>query len=145
MKGRIINYSPRENKGIISGEDGRLYDFSMASWKATQIPALDMRVIFEQENEEARNVYIDVEYLTKATKGKSKIVAGVLAICLGFLGAHKFYLGKILSGLVYLLLNTIGLRVTKLLNYIPNYVLIIIAIIEGIFYLTKRDGEFYDL
>lgn len=33
---------------------------------------------------------------------KNKWIALILCICLGFLGAHKFYEGKILLGIVYL-------------------------------------------
>ena len=35
--------------------------------------------------------------------GRNKIVAGILAILLGGFGAHKFYLGKIGLGILYLL------------------------------------------
>lgn len=60
---------------------------------------------------------------------KSKVVAGVLAILLGALGVHKFYLGKIGQGIVYLLFCWTG---------IPG----IIGLIEGIIYLVKSDEEF---
>ena len=35
--------------------------------------------------------------------GKSRTVAVLLALFLGGIGAHKFYLGKVGTGLVYLL------------------------------------------
>ncbi|MFT3951950.1 MAG: TM2 domain-containing protein [Oscillospiraceae bacterium] len=60
---------------------------------------------------------------------KSKIAAGVLAIVLGGLGIHKFYLGKVGLGVVYLLLCWTG---------IPA----IIGLIEGIIYLTSNDHNF---
>lgn len=60
---------------------------------------------------------------------KSRIVAAVLAFCLGGLGAHKFYLGSIGMGILYLLFFWTG---------IPA----IVALIEGILYLTKSDDEF---
>ncbi|WP_337967784.1 TM2 domain-containing protein [uncultured Flavobacterium sp.] len=60
-----------------------------------------------------------------------KVVAGILAILLGFLGIHKFYLGYTKEGIIQILLNIIfgigGL----------------IGIIEGIIYLTKTDEDFY--
>jgi hypothetical protein len=40
------------------------------------------------------------------------------------------------------LTNTIGFAVTWLFLFIPNIVLGIIAIVEGIIYLTKTDEEF---
>jgi TM2 domain-containing membrane protein YozV len=60
---------------------------------------------------------------------KSRAAAALLAIFLGGLGAHKFYLGKPLMGILYLLFCW---------TMIPA----IIGLIEGIIYLTKSDEEF---
>jgi TM2 domain-containing membrane protein YozV len=60
---------------------------------------------------------------------KNKIIAGVLAILLGGLGVHKFYLGNLGQGIIYLLFCWTG---------IPG----IIGLIEGILYLVKTDEEF---
>ena len=60
---------------------------------------------------------------------KSKVAAGLLAIFLGGIGVHKFYLGKPLMGLLYLIFCWTG---------IPA----IIGLIEGIIYLTKTDEAF---
>lgn len=145
MKGRIIDYSTRENKGIISAEDGRHYEFSGANWRATQTPTLGMKVEFDLDNDRAGNVYFDVAYLKESTKQKNRVVAGLLAIFLGFWGVHKFYLGMFGAGLVFLLINTIGFAVTKAFGRIPNYALIVIAILEGIVYLSKSDDDFHSL
>lgn len=75
---------------------------------------------------------------------KDKTAAGLLAIFLGFLGIHKFYLGYTGSGLVYLLTNTVGLMVTWIVLFLPNIVLGIISFVEGIIYLTKTDQGFQD-
>lgn len=60
---------------------------------------------------------------------KNKVVAGLLAIFLGTFGVHKFYLGKIGMGIIYLLLCW---------TYIPA----IIGFIEGIMYLCSNDHNF---
>ena len=60
---------------------------------------------------------------------KSKVAAGVLAILLGSLGIHKFYLGKIGMGILYLLFCWTG---------IPA----IVGLIEGIIYLCSNDENF---
>ena len=57
------------------------------------------------------------------------MTAGLLAIFVGYFGAHKFYLGQIGIGVVYLLFCWTG---------IPG----IIALIEGIILLTMSDEEF---
>lgn len=60
-----------------------------------------------------------------------KVVAGILAILIGALGIHKFYLGYTKEGIIQLLLG--------LMCGIGG----VIGIIEGILYLTKTDEEFY--
>ncbi len=60
---------------------------------------------------------------------KNKYVAGILAILLGDLGIHKFYLGRIGSGILYLLFCWTG---------IPA----IIGLIEGIIYLCTDEEKF---
>ncbi len=60
---------------------------------------------------------------------KSKIAAGVLAILLGGIGVHKFYLGKIGMGILYVVFCWTG---------IPA----LIGLIEGIMYLCSNDENF---
>lgn len=60
---------------------------------------------------------------------KSKITAGVLALILGGLGIHKFYLGNVGMGILYLL-------------FCWTYIPCIIGLIEGIIYLTSNDHNF---
>lgn len=60
---------------------------------------------------------------------KSKIAAGILAILLGGWGIHKFYLGKVGMGIVYILFCWTG---------IPS----LVGLIEGIIYLTSNDHNF---
>lgn len=67
---------------------------------------------------------------------KSKTAAGLLAIFLGSLGIHKFYLGYTKSGVIMLLVSLLTFG-------IGAAVMEVIGIIEGIIYLTKTDQEFY--
>lgn len=60
---------------------------------------------------------------------KNKIVAGLLGIFLGGIGIHKFYMGKIGMGILYLVFCWTG---------IPA----IIGFIEGIIYLCSNDENF---
>ncbi|GAU76257.1 TM2 domain-containing protein [Fusibacter sp. 3D3] len=60
---------------------------------------------------------------------KNKTAAGVLAIFLGALGVHKFYLGKPLQGIIYLLFCW---------TYIPG----ILGVIDGIILLTSSEEKF---
>ena len=60
---------------------------------------------------------------------KSKIVAGIFGILLGSFGIHKFYLGKPVVGILYILFFWTA---------IPG----LVGFFEGIMYLGMRDIEF---
>lgn len=60
---------------------------------------------------------------------KNKMVAGLLGIFLGGLGIHKFYMGKIGMGILYLVFCW---------TYIPA----IVGFVEGIIYLCSNDENF---
>jgi len=142
MKGQILDYSLQSNKGTISGADGKRYQFAGSEWKGTGMPMRGMTVDFDAKGNQANAVYLAIG----STAGPmNKTAAGLLAIFLGGLGIHKFYLGFTSPGLVYLITNTIGFAVTWLLLFIPNIALGIMATIEGIIYLTKSDEEFEQL
>ena len=66
---------------------------------------------------------------------KDKAVAGLLAIFLGALGIHEFYLGNNTSAII-------RLAITILTCGWGGAILGIISLIEGIIYLTKSDDEF---
>lgn len=93
---------------------------------------------------------------------KSKMVAGLLALFLGILGTHKFYLGYASAGVAMLLTTIvgspvlIGLAITALANhhelvisfnhglYIlmgPTF-MVLISLSEAIAYLSKSDADF---
>jgi TM2 domain-containing membrane protein YozV/RNA polymerase subunit RPABC4/transcription elongation factor Spt4 len=61
--------------------------------------------------------------------GKEKTTAIVLAFLLGGIGAHKFYLGQIGLGILYLIFSW---------TFIPS----VVAMIEGFIYLAKSEEEF---
>lgn len=68
---------------------------------------------------------------TVAPNGKSKLAAGLLALFVGGFGIHKFYLGRVGQGILYLLLFW---------TFIPA----LIGFIEGVIYLTMSDNAFVE-
>jgi len=60
---------------------------------------------------------------------KSRATAAILAYVLGGLGAHKFYLGKTLSGVLYLL-------------FCWTFVPVLVAFVEGTIYVAMGDDAF---
>lgn len=77
---------------------------------------------------------------------EKKLIAGILALLLGGLGIHKFYLGYTNEGLIMLLVTVVGggvgSAVTCGLMAPIAIVMPIFGLIEGIMYLTKSDEEF---
>ena len=68
-------------------------------------------------------------YIPPSEKMVNKIAYALLAIFLGWLGVHRFYAGKTLSGVLYIILN-----ILTFFMIIP-----IVALIEGIIALTRED------
>lgn len=139
MKGKILDFSIQSNSGAISGEDGERYNFDGADWKGDSPPARGLSVDFSVEDNQAKEVYLAV---SSTGSDKSKTTAGLLAIFLGSWGIHKFYLGYTVPGIIFLLINTVGFLVTWLFLWIPNFLVGVIVLVEGIIYLTKSDEEF---
>lgn len=83
------------------------------------------------EEEEAYRAQMRGKYnpvLTSKSR-KNKYIAAFLAIFLGSFGLHKFYLGKVTWGLIYLF-------------FFWSVVPMIIGIFEGILYLLMSDKSF---
>lgn len=70
---------------------------------------------------------------------RDHVAAGLLAIFLGWLGVHKFYLGYNAQGFILLAVSLIG----GLFSFgLAAGAVVIISIIEGVIYLTKSQSEF---
>ena len=87
--------------------------------------------IEEEEKYRARMVskYHSPIHRLEKKHNRSKVVAGLLAILLGGIGVHKFYLGKQGWGLLYFIFS---------LTFIPA----IVGFFEGIIYFTMSDKSF---
>ena len=90
-----------------------------------QQPQSQPQIIIQQ----AAPQQVYVSGINPAWPVKSKTVAGVLGILLGGIGVHKFYLGKVGMGILYLLFCWTG---------IPA----VIGLIEGIMYLCSNEENF---
>ena len=70
---------------------------------------------------------------------KDHVAAALLAIFLGALGVHKFYLGYNEAGFIMLAVTVVG----SLLTFgIACAVMTVVALIEGVIYLVKSQTEF---
>ncbi|ADV49188.1 TM2 domain-containing protein [Cellulophaga sp. E16_2] len=68
-----------------------------------------------------------------AGEENKKVLAGVLALLLGYLGVHKFILGYQKEGIIQIIATIVTCGFAGLVGFV-----------EGIIYLTKSDEEFYN-
>ena len=132
MRGHVLRYTI-DGTGIISGDDGQRYNFTATDWKLTEFPTQGMYVDFDVQEDRAVDFVLVPTAPAVSAGQKSKVAAGLLALLLGTLGVHKFYLGYPGTGIIYIVLSFtfIGLIFT-----VPA------SLIEGIIYLVKSDEDF---
>lgn len=79
-------------------------------------------------------------------RSEKKLAAGVLAILLGSLGIHKFYLGYNKEGIILLLSTIIIIPLLTIMTcgiagtFYPA--VFVIPVVEGIIYLSMSDEQF---
>ena len=78
-------------------------------------------------------------YAQAAPSTKDHVAAGLLAIFLGSLGIHKFYLGYNTPGFIILAVTIVG-SIFSL--GIAGLAMVVISIVEGVLYLSKSQTEF---
>ncbi len=134
MRGKVLSFNG--SGGLISGDDGNRYGFSVSDLQGGAVyVAAGSTVDFEVEDGRAVSVYI----ISAAIGDKNRYVAAVLAFLFGCLGLHKFYLGKTNAGIIMLIAGTVGWVLV-----VPGMVCYCIAFIETIIYLVKSDQSFYE-
>lgn len=134
MRGQLLAYDFGNDRGEIAGADGNRYSFSRANWRDGAVPATGQQLDFEPQDGQAVNIF---RVAGGAAGDKNKIVAALLALFLGWLGVHKFYLGKTNAGIIMLLCGTIGW-----LLVLPPLIISLIAFVEFIIYLVTSDADF---
>ena len=100
-------------------------------WTMTFTPGSTDIVFGRKDREAFAGALFQISALGGAEK---KLVAGILAILLGSLAIHKFYLGYTKEAVIHLVISLVTC----------GSVGSILGIIEGIIYLTKSDEEFVE-
>jgi TM2 domain-containing membrane protein YozV len=76
------------------------------------------------------------QFKTGTPETHNKLAAALLAIFLGALGIHKFYLGYTKEGVIMLAVSVIGALII-----FPPFIMAIIGLIEGIMYMSDPHFE----
>ena len=96
--GQIESYDHEKNIGIVKSQDD-YFEFDSASWKSTVPPDQGDEVTFEVNEGEVVNMHLIADSLMTVEAVKKRWVATLLALFLGAIGAHRFYLGFYKLGL----------------------------------------------
>ena len=145
MRGHVLGVDTRTGDGMIAGDDGRRYSFRPPDWAHRGEPAVGLYVDFEASESRALSIFpvpgtspalanqAHMPAPAEPRGDRNKLVAALLAFVLGPLGIHRFYLGRVGTGILMLVLSctVIGLILT-----VPW------AIIDMIRYLVMSDREF---
>ena len=137
MRGQVLGVDVTTGDGQISGEDGLRYVFKPDDWADRVGPSVGAHIDFEIDGRHARRIYRQPgTYSAKSAPpraDRNKVVAALLAFFLGIFGVHRFYLGRIASGVVMLALTCtfFGMIVTG-----------VWAFVDFLRYLIMSDAEF---
>ena len=86
MKGTILQFSIKENIGIISGSDDKRYKFNVWNWKEGQHPSRGMKVDFDIDEEgQAIDVFPDYDTSTKTIGWGEATLWGLFCFPVGFM------------------------------------------------------------
>lgn len=88
---------------------------------------------WQQFNGQMSNSFDSV--FNNGPSGKSRGIAGLLAILMGWCGLHYFYIGKTSAGVLFLLIAILSCGILATVTTI-------VAIIQGVLFFTSTQEEF---
>ena len=112
--------------------NGQAYQQSQGPWQANQAYS-------RPYTQQPYGQPYQQPYAQAAPNTKDHVAAGLLAIFLGSLGIHKFYLGYNTPGFIMLAVTIVG-SIFSL--GIAGLAMVVISIVEGVLYLSKSQTEF---
>lgn len=157
MRGRVLGFDGSTGKGVILGEDGVHYSIVGGSLR------VGVRRLHEGQDVEFLPGADDVAWEVGPTpRGRNRIVAAMLAMFLGVLGAHKFYLGRYGTGFamlvafiggmamngsfpwLYFILGPLPAGIIGTFGLIVSSGIALVSIAEATVYITRTDEEFHE-
>ena len=106
MIGVVKNYDPETQTGTIS-VGSEQFNFEIGEWIAAAPPEQGDHVKFDLRGVKPYNINLYAATLDKGEAVKRKLVAILLALFLGYLGIHRFYLGYYRLAVTQIIVNTL--------------------------------------
>jgi hypothetical protein len=109
MFGHVTRYDAKTQYGqLASGR--KTYNFHLDAWIYDHPPYNGCHVEFEETPEGPKNIMLLGEYNPPQGEAvKSRLIAGLLGLILGWIGVHRFYLGYYKIGFFQILVTAITL------------------------------------
>ncbi|MFZ2727036.1 MAG: TM2 domain-containing protein [Methylococcaceae bacterium] len=123
MIGHIESYDEQTQTGAIKSEE-KFFPFYINDWAANVAPEQGDDVIFEVVDNKAVQINLMGAYLEKPKAVKYRYLAAFLALILGFLGVHRFYLGYYKIGLMQIAFTAITVGYGALWGFIEAVLLL---------------------
>ena len=139
MRGQVLGVDRRTGQGQVAGDDGRRYVFEPQDWADRGEPRIGAIVDFAPEADRALSLFAvptspaAVAAPPVVASEHNKYVAALLAFFVGVFGVHRFYLGRVGSGVLMLILTC---------TVIGSIVSVPWALVDTLRYLFMSDREF---
>ncbi len=131
-----VKYSSQRLSSVVCSKCNREYTTGDATEKKNTINLEEENTFSQRQSYSSRQEYHDSSNVFSAgPSGKSRGVAALLAILIGALGIHYFYVGKNTAGIICLVLTLCSCGWAATL-------LSIMGIIQGILMFTMSEEDF---
>jgi hypothetical protein len=124
MQGTIESYDSKTQAGVVKTETGS-YDFNIDNWQEELLlPEAGDDVNFEIQDGKIDSISLVGAYLEQLEPVKSRVIAGVLGLVLGLVGAHRFYLGYYVIGTAQLIVTALTLGYGLLWGFVEGFLIL---------------------
>lgn len=123
MLGTIESYDSKSQTGVINSKKDH-YAFHIDDWQEEELPENNDDVYFEEKDGEIYTVSLVGAYMAHLEPVKSRIIAGLLALVLGAIGAHRFYLGYYTIGIAQIIVTTLTLGYGLMWGFVEGILLL---------------------
>lgn len=122
MIGEIESYNKDTQTGVIKNEEG-FFEFHINEWRENEGPYVGDDVLFEGKEGEATLVTLIGNYVHQQEPVKSRRIATLLGLFLGWVGAHRFYLGYYRLAVIQIIVTVVTLGFGALWGFIDTFLL----------------------
>ena len=124
MQGHIESYDVDTQTGVIKDAQG-FYNFHIEDWQAQVNPDVGDDVLFEiNSDNKAVSINLAGGYLQAPKAVKYRYLAAFLALILGFVGVHRFYLGHYKMGFAQIAVTAITVGYGAMWGFIEAVLLV---------------------